>query len=309
MGPQPDGSNDNRDAVAFIKRLTSWSTATQSGRRDHWPRNRRHGPASRPRPAGGLGFGFKWNMGFMHDTLEYMALDPIYRRWNHDKTDFRPDLRVFGKFRTAAVAMTRWSMARDRCSARCPATIGRSSPPCAPITASCGAIPARSCCSWDRNSRSGANGRENVSLDWHLLDAPAHQGVQTLVRDLNRPITTNSARCTRVIAIRAGFAWIVGDDFDQSVFALLRFGAPGDRPVVVDQQFHAGAARTAIGSACRRPGGWRRFSIRTRPSMAAPASATLARSRRTVRLRHGQPASAQITLPPLATVFLTPMDH
>ena len=100
--------------------------------------------------------------------------------------DVRPDLRLHRELHPAAVATTRWCTARARCSARCRATAGRSSPTCAPISASCSAIRARSCCSWAASSAQEREWNHDASLDWHLLDDPMHRGVQTLVRDLNR---------------------------------------------------------------------------------------------------------------------------
>ena len=82
--------------------------------------------------------------------------------------------------------MTRWSTAKARFWVGCPATTGRDSPRPAPITASCGAIPARSSCSWARNSASRREWDFNRALDWHLLDQPLHRGLRDCVRDLNR---------------------------------------------------------------------------------------------------------------------------
>ncbi len=100
--PNPDGSNDNRDAVAFLKRFnelvyeTHPGTVTLAEESTSWP------GVSAPTSAGGLGFGFKWNMGFMHDTLEYMQLDPDPPPVASRQADLRPALRVLGEFRAAA---------------------------------------------------------------------------------------------------------------------------------------------------------------------------------------------------------------
>ena len=81
-------SNDNRDAVAFLKRVNELVYAAHPGavtiaeESTTWP------GVSRPTHAGGLGFGFKWNLGFMHDTLDYMAQDPAHRKWHHDRLTF-----------------------------------------------------------------------------------------------------------------------------------------------------------------------------------------------------------------------------
>ena len=86
--PNEDGSNDNREAVAFLRRVNELSYAAHPGttmiaeESTAWP------GVSAPTYAGGLGFGFKWNMGWMHDTLDYMAQDPVHRQWHHDRMTF-----------------------------------------------------------------------------------------------------------------------------------------------------------------------------------------------------------------------------
>jgi len=86
--PNSDGSNDNRNAVAFLKRVNELVYGKRPGavtiaeESTTWP------GVSAPTSAGGLGFGFKWNLGFMHDTLDYMALDPVHPKWHHDKLTF-----------------------------------------------------------------------------------------------------------------------------------------------------------------------------------------------------------------------------
>ncbi len=113
--------------------------------------------------------------------------------------------------------------------------------------------------------------RENVSLDWHLLDAPAHKGVQTL-----SAISTGCIRNCGALHARdsdpGGFAWIIGDDHDQSVFAFARFGDAGDPPVVVISNFTP-EPRHGYRVGLPQAGAGARSSTRTRQSMAAPASA------------------------------------
>jgi 1,4-alpha-glucan branching enzyme len=98
--PNSGGGNGNRDTAAFLKRVNELVYAAHQGavtiaeESTSWP------GVSAPTSAGGLGFGFKWNLGFMHDTLDYMALDPVHRKRHHDKLTF--GLCLLRKFRAAA---------------------------------------------------------------------------------------------------------------------------------------------------------------------------------------------------------------
>ena len=87
--PNEFGGREDLDAVAFLKELNEVRPRARAGRRSRPPRSRRRGRASRgPTYVGGLGFGFKWNMGWMHDTLEYFQQDPVHRRYHHHELTF-----------------------------------------------------------------------------------------------------------------------------------------------------------------------------------------------------------------------------
>ena len=121
--PNADGSRENREAIAFLQRANELVYGGFPGAVTIAEESTAFPGVSRPPIIGGLGFGFKWNMGWMHDTLDYMSRDPIYRRWSHDKMTFglfMPSARTSScPFRTM-----RSSTAKARSSERCPATNG-----------------------------------------------------------------------------------------------------------------------------------------------------------------------------------------
>ena len=133
---------------------------------------------SRPTYLGGLGFGFKWNMGWMHDTLGLLPAGPGLPPLPPPRADLQPDLRVHRELHPAALARRGRARQGLAARARCRATAGRSSPTCARSTPTCGRTPARSCCSWAASSPRSAEWSHERSLDWHLLEQPEHAGIQ-----------------------------------------------------------------------------------------------------------------------------------
>ncbi len=186
---------------------------------------------SRPTYLGGLGFGFKWNMGWMHDTLDYFQQDPIYRRYHHHELTFSLVYAFTRELHPAALARrgrARQGLAADR---RCRATAGRSSPTCARCTPTCGRTPARSCCSWAGEFAQEAEWSHERSLDWHLLEQPEHAGIQSLVRDLNRAYRDEPA-LWELDFDPTGFWWIEANDADDNVVAFARRSKDAERVLV-----------------------------------------------------------------------------
>ena len=155
--PNKYGGRENIDAIDFLRRLNAAvyehfpDTQTIAEESTDWPM------VSRPTYVGGLGFGLKWDMGWMHDTLQYMCKEPVHRRYHQDKLTFRM-LYAFHENFVLPSPTTRSSTARAPSWERCPAMIGRSLPICALCTATCMRNRRRSSCLWAVSSASGASG-------------------------------------------------------------------------------------------------------------------------------------------------------
>ena len=264
--PNADGSKENLEAIAFLRRVNELvygdfpGAMTIAEELTAWP------GVSRPTDVGGLGFGFKWNMGWMHDTLDYMSRDPIYRRWSHDKMTFgllyafsenfvlplSHDEVVHGKGSVVGkMPGDDWQKLRQRCG---------------PSTGSCGATRARSSCSWGRSSGRRWSGTLAQSLPWWLLDHWPHQGVQSLIRDLNhayRETPALFARDCEPEGFRGSSSTTTHSPCSPSCAA-----APQSDPPVADcLQLHAGAAhelsrRVAVRGPLAGGDQYRRFRIR-----------------------------------------------
>lgn len=230
--PNEFGGHEDLDAVAFLRRMNevvyenAAGAATFAEESTAWPM------VSRPTYMGGLGFGFKWNMGWMHDTLEYMSKDPIYRRYHHNKMTFgmiyafnenfvlplSHDEVVHGK----GSLLNKMSGDRWQKFANLRAYYGfMFGHPGKKLLFMGGEFAQDR--EWDCDS----------SLGWHLLNDPMHRGVQNAVRDLNRIYRDTPALHQRDFD-PAGFEWIDADNADESIFSFIRHGEnPNDIAVVV----------------------------------------------------------------------------
>ena len=299
--PNWDGGNDNREAVDFLKRVNQLVYATHPGamtiaeESTSWP------GVSRPVYAGGLGFGFKWNMGWMHDTLEFMSQDPVHRRWHYDRMTFGL-LYAFSENFVLPLSHDEVVHGKKSIVSKMP---GDEWQRFANVRAYYGFMwghPGKKLLFMGSEFGQTAEWDFDRSLDWHLLRYDIHRGVQDLIRDLN-----GIYRATPSLHARdcepEGFRWVVADDHANSVLAWLRFGEAGDAPVLVVSNFtpvpresyrvglpFAGLWQELLNTDASRYGGSNLGNLggvtaRTEPS-------------------HGLPASAEVVLPPLATVFL-----
>ncbi|MCJ8141974.1 1,4-alpha-glucan branching protein GlgB [Ancylobacter sp. A5.8] len=300
--PNPDGSNDNKDAVGFIRRANEAVYAEHPGTVVIAEESTTWSGVSAPVYAGGLGFGFKWNMGWMHDTLDYMALDPVHRPWHHDKITFgftyaftenfvlplSHDEVVHGK----GTVFSRMGGADDwQRFATQRAYYGLM-----------WAYPGKKLLFMGQEFAQRAEWSEERSLDWHLTgQGPHHAGMQKLVRDLNhlyRDMPALHARDCRP----DGYQWIVVDDAAQSVFAWMRIGEEGDPPVVMVSNFTP-VSRPFYRLGLPQAGTWREILNTDSIDYGGSGVGNMGAAQAEDVPAHGQPASAQIVLPPLATLY------
>lgn len=298
--PNPDGSNQNHDAVGFLQGVNKLAygehpgTMTIAEESTSWP------GVSRPAHEGGLGFGFKWNMGWMHDTLDYMSLDPVYRRYHHDKLTFG---LLYAFSENFVLPLSHDEVVHGKGS-----LLGKMSgddwQKFANLRAYYGfmwAHPGKKLLFMGQEFAQRREWNFDAELDWSLLGVPLHAGVRNLVRDLN-----NAYR--RLPALHArdcegeGFRWVVTDDKDQSVFVFLRFGAEGDPPVAVACNFTP-VVRCGYRIGLPFAGRWREVVNSDAAVYGGSGAGNLGVVHAALLPSHGLPASADIILPPLATVY------
>ena len=300
--PNPDGSNDNKDAVAFLQRANETIYAEHPGTVVIAEESTSWAGVSQPVFAGGLGFGFKWNMGWMHDTLDYMSLDPVYRPWHHDKITFG---LVYAFTENFVLPLSHDEVVHGKGTvlSRMPGDDWQKFATVRAYYALMWAYPGKKLLFMGQEFAQRGEWSEERSLDWHLIDmGPHHRGTQLLVRDLNfiyRDTVTLHARDCEP----EGFRWVVVEDAGQSVYAWLRFGREGDAPVLVVANFtpvprsnyriglpHAGRWREILNTDAQGYGGSGQGNLGAVTAQDIPS--------------HGLPASAELVLPPLATIYL-----
>ncbi|MEJ2245967.1 MAG: 1,4-alpha-glucan branching protein GlgB [Acidobacteriota bacterium] len=190
---------------------------------------------SRPTSQGGLGFGMKWDMGWMHDTLSYMSLDPAHRKYHHDKLTFR-GLYMFNENFLLPLSHDEVVHGKGSLLGKMPGDNWRKFANLRLLLGYMYAQPGKKLLfmggefgQWNEWSHDG-------SLDWHLLQYDTHQGIQHWIRDLNRLYMSESALYGTDFRPE-GFEWIHCGDADSSIISLLRRGDPGQPPLMVVGNF------------------------------------------------------------------------
>jgi len=302
--PNVHGGRENLEAIAFLKRVNEVIGAECPGAITVAEESTAFPGVSAPTFAGGLGFHFKWNMGWMHDTLAYMKEDPVHRRWHHDKMRFG---LVYAFSENFVLPLSHDEVVHGKGSilGRMP---GDEWQRFANLRAYYGFMwghPGKKLLFMGQEFAQGNEWNHDTELPWWLLQHELHAGVLRLVRDLNR-LHREQPALHRLDAEGAGFEWLDADDAERSVYAWLRRDGQGGEVLVAcnmtplpRERFRlgvpdgAGAWREALNTDSVFYGGSNLGNgPAPRPVQAAPS--------------HGRAQSIELTLPPLATLFLVP---
>jgi 1,4-alpha-glucan branching enzyme len=302
--PNIYGGRENLESIAFLQEL---SRVMQQRCPDRlliaeestaFP-----GVTRKPDDNGGLGFDFKWNMGWMHDTLHYMQTDPLYRRHHHGEMTFGLVYAFSEKF---MLPLSHDEVVHGKGSliGKMPGDEWQKFANLRAYLSFMWTHPGKKLLFMGGEIGQVREWNHDRSIDWDLLDNPMHAGVQRVVRDLNRLYRDTPALHQRD-AEPDGFAWSVIDDAGNSIFAYLRFGVEGEKPVLVLCNFTplphqgytvgvpmAGAWQEIFNSDAAIYGGSNMGNGGVVQALEEPS--------------HGQPASISLTVPPLATIVLTP---
>jgi 1,4-alpha-glucan branching enzyme len=303
--PNMYGGRENLEAIGFLRHFNSVVTercpgaVTIAEESTAWP------GVSRPVQDGGLGFNFKWNMGWMHDTLHYMESNPVYRRWQHHDMTFGL-LYAFSENFILPLSHDEVVYGKGSLIGKMP---GDDWQRFANLRAYFGFMwshPGKKLVFMGGEIAQWREWNHDGSIDWDLLDQPRHRGVQSLVRDLNALYRREPALHERD-CVSTGFRWVVGNDDGNSVFAYLRYGREDGRMVLVVSNMTP-VPRHDYGIGVPRPGFWREV-LNTDASVYGGSNTGNGGGVHTQpHASHGEAQSLFVTLPPLATVFFVPEE-
>ncbi|WP_226781114.1 1,4-alpha-glucan branching protein GlgB [Oceaniglobus trochenteri] len=298
--PNKDGGRENYEAIAMLRNTNTIAYGQQPGIMTVAEESTSFPGVSQPVDAGGLGFGYKWNMGWMNDTLSFMEKDPLYRRHHHNQMTFGIHYAFSENF-ILPISHDEVVHGKGSMLAKMP---GNTWEKFANLRAYYGFMwghPGKKLLFMGQEFAQPGEWNHDTELTWGVLDDPAHRGIQALVRDLNTLYRAQPALHVKDCD-PAGFQWIEVNDAENSVLSWIRRGKAGDPEVVVICNFTP-VERTDYHVGLPQVGTWREvlntdaalYGGDNRGNMGAIKGKDVA--------HQGQPASARVVLPPLSTLI------
>ena len=299
--PNPYGGNENLEAIDFLRQLNKeiygnypdvQTTAEES---TAWPM------VSRPIYVGGLGFGLKWDMGWMHDTLKYMANDPIFRKYHHNTLTFRM-LYAWQENFVLPLSHDEVVFGKGSLLRKMPGDDWQKFANLRLLFGYMFAQPGKKLLFMGGEFGQWDEWYHEKSLDWSLLEYPPHAGVKRWVEDLNRTYREEPA-LYELDFDSAGFQWIDCTDVDHSVVSFLRRGQNTDDLILVVANFTP-VVHSNYRVGTPRAGFWKELLNSDAPLYGGSGQGNFGGLETSPIPYHGHPDSLNLTLPPLAIVFL-----
>jgi 1,4-alpha-glucan branching enzyme len=300
--PNRFGGHENLEAVEFLKQLNLAVYRDQPGTQTIAEESTAWPLVSRPTYLGGLGFGLKWNMGWMHDTLDYFRQDPVHRKYHHSRLTFSI-WYAFSENFVLPLSHDEVVHGKGSLLGKMPGDEWQQFASLRLLYGYMWGHPGKKLLFMGGELGQRREWQHEASLEWHVLGYPLHSGVQRWVRDLNRLYRASPALHELDFG-EAGFQWVDCDDADVSVIAFLRRSVSGALVLVVcnftpvprmDYRLgvpHAGRWDERLNSDAADYGGSGQGNLGALSTEPFPA--------------HGQAQSLNLRLPPLAAVLLTP---
>jgi 1,4-alpha-glucan branching enzyme len=301
--PNEFGGNEDLEAVAFLKELNEVLHGREQGiisaaeESTAWP------GVSRPVYLGGLGFGFKWNMGWMHDTLGYFEQDPVYRRYHHHELTFS---LVYAFTENFMLPLSHDEVVHGKGSLlqKMPGDKWQKLANLRALYAFMWAHPGKKLLFMGGEIAQEQEWSHERSLDWHLLEDPQHAGVRRLVSDLNAVYKRERALWD-VDFEPSGFAWLEPNDAENNVVSFLR-RSENDEQVLVAACNFSPVPRHNYRMGLPRGGRWREAINTDAADYGGSGVGNFGGVEAENVPWHGQPFSAELQLPPLGVVWLVP---
>ncbi len=298
--PNRYGGRENLEAIEFLKELNAVVHGEHPGvvmtaeESTAWP------GVSRPTYLGGLGFGFKWNMGWMHDTLDYFAKDPVHRRWHHNQLTFSL-IYAFSENYVLPLSHDEVVHGKGSLVAKMPGDRWEKFANLRSLFGYMWAHPGKQLLFMGGELAQEREWTHDHSIDWHLLDDPSHAGVRDLVADLNRTYMDLDV-LWRLDSSPEGFRWIDANDADNNVVSFYRTAGGNAHLVCVCNL--SPVVRTGFRLGFPRAGRYREIINTDAQRYGGSNVGNLGEVSTEPTPWHGLDQSAEILLPPLAVLWL-----
>jgi 1,4-alpha-glucan branching enzyme len=304
--PNRFGGRENLEAMAFLRRFNEQvygrfpDVQTFAEESTAWP------SVSRPTYVGGLGFGLKWDMGWMHDTLKYMEQDPVHRKYHHNQLTFR-SVYAFSENFILPLSHDEVVHGKGALLDKMPGDEWQKRANLRLLLGYMWTQPGKKLLFMGGEFGQWREWNHDSSLDWHLLDDPKHSGIARWIGDLNHVYRSEPALHGKDCD-PSGFQWIEANDADQSILAYLRLGWESDPPILVAFNFTPVIRRNfRLGVPCA--GGWKELLNSDSSIYGGSQQGNFGGVDAVPFGSHGQPFSVTATLPPLAVVLFKPIAN
>ena len=298
--PNEFGGRENLEAIELLRRVNSevykhhGDVQTIAEESTAWPM------VSRPTYVGGLGFGLKWDMGWMHDTLKYISLDPVYRKYHHNDLTFR---MIYAWHENFVLPLSHDEVVHGKGSllGKMPGDLWQKFANLRLLYGYMYAQPAKKLLFMGGEFGQWAEWSHESSLEWHLLQHDSHRQLQQWVSDLNRVYRAERA-LYELDCDAAGFEWIDGSDSQQSMLSFMRKSRGGDEIVVAIFNFTP-VPRHNYRVGVPRDGHWQEILNSDAKSYGGADFGNLGGAEAQEVSSHGRQYSLNLIIPPLGAVF------
>jgi 1,4-alpha-glucan branching enzyme len=299
--PNQFGGRENLEAIEFLRQFNAevyrhhYDVQTIAEESTAWPM------VSRPTYVGGLGFGLKWDMGWMHDTLEYMSKEPVYRKYHHNGLTFR---MIYAWHENFVLPLSHDEVVHGKGSllGKMPGELWQKFANLRVLFTYMYAQPAKKLLFMGGEIGQWAEWSHESSLEWHLLQHKSHRGVQSLVSDLNRIYRAERA-LHELDCDPAGFEWIDGSDSEQSMLSFLRKSRNGDEIIAAVFNFTP-VPRHNYRVGVPRGGHWREILNCDSEAYGGAGFGNLGGTEAEHAVAHGRAYSLNLIVPPLGAILL-----
>ena len=300
--PNKFGGRENLDAITFLQEVNATCYREHPGIMMIAEESTSWGGVSNPTDSGGLGFGFKWNMGWMHDSLQYISKDPMYRKYHHGELTFSMLYAYDEKF-VLPISHDEVVHGKGSMVSKMPGDHWQKFANLRAYLCFMWAHPGKQLLFMGQEFAQASEWSESRGLDWWALDQPANKGIQDLVANLNQLYLEHPA-LWELDHESSGFSWIDGGNADANLVSFVRRDSKGDSLVAVIN--FSGSPHHDFVLGLPESGEWEEILNTDSESFGGSGVGNFGLVRALGDQAHGQPHSAVISVPPLGGIWLRP---